>query len=81
MREEDTYRFQTNRLKKLVSERAPRKEITFDETRTFVRFRIRDLVTGAELVEPRGDWLPSELADKSDDELWDLIQHLSAGKL
>jgi hypothetical protein len=81
MREEDTYKFQVDRLKQLVSERASRKEITFDKTRTFIRFRIRDLVTGVELVEPKGEWLPSEFASRSDDELWNLIQHLSAGKL
>ena len=81
MREQDTYKIQTARLRKLVSERTPGKEITFDETRTFIRFRITDPATGTELVEPKGESLPSELADKSDDELWKMIRHFSNRKL
>lgn len=82
MREQDTYKFQTDRLKKLVTERAPGKEISFDEASTFIRFRITDPVTGVELVEPKGQgWFPGELADKSDDVLWAMIVHLSNGKL
>jgi hypothetical protein len=75
---EDSYGFQVDRLKRLVEERAPGKEFTYDETRSFIHFRITYL--GTELV-PARDWAPSELADKSDDELWTLIQHLSNGKL
>jgi hypothetical protein len=82
MRKEDIREFQTARLKQLVSERAPGKLITFDEDHTMtVRFRIVDPATGTELVEAKGEWFPSELADKSDDEFWKLVQHLSNGKL
>jgi len=83
MRIEDTWEFQTARLKKLLAERAPGKIITFDEEHTAtVRFRIVEPVLGTELVPARGEWLPSELADrKTDDELWKFVQHLSAGKL
>ena len=81
IREEDTYKYQADRLKKLISERAPGRVITFDETRNFIHFRVTDSVTGTELVEPKGEWEPSELADKSDKELWSLVQRLSNGKL
>jgi dihydrodipicolinate synthase/N-acetylneuraminate lyase len=81
MRPEDTSKFQVNRLDRLVSERASGKRIDFDEIRTFVRFRITDLAAGVVLVASSGEWEPSVLADKSNDELWRLIQHLSGGKL
>lgn len=81
MPEQDTYRFQTARLKKLLGERAPGKEISFDETRSLIHFRIVDPITGTELVKAHGEWIPSELADKSDDQLWAMIRHLSNGKL
>jgi hypothetical protein len=81
MREQDTYKFQTARLKKLVAERASGKKISFDESRTTIRFRIMDPATHVELVEAKGEWFPDELADKSDDELWAMIVHLSNGKL
>jgi dihydrodipicolinate synthase/N-acetylneuraminate lyase len=81
MRPEDTRKFQTNRLNRLFSERASGKRIEFDEMRTFVRFRITDLANGVVLVASSGEWEASVLADKSDDELWRLIQQLSGGKL
>jgi hypothetical protein len=81
MREEDTRKFQVARLTQLVRERAPGKEITFDDARTFIRFRITDPATGTELLEPKGEWEPSELADKSDDALWAMIRQFSNGKL
>jgi hypothetical protein len=81
MREEDTRKFQVARLIQLVRERAPGKEIAFDDARTFIRFRITDPATGTELLEPKGEWEPSELADKSDDVLWGMIHQFSNGKL
>jgi hypothetical protein len=83
VRVEDTWQFQTARLRKLLAERAPGKVITFDEQHTTtVKFRVVDPVTGTELVPARGEWLPSELADKkTDDQLWNLVKQLSAGKL
>ena len=76
---EDSYGFQVDRLKRLVEERAPGKEFKYDETRSFIHFRITYL--GTELVPAESDWEPSKLAVKSDDELWTLIQNLSNGKL
>jgi len=81
MREQDTGKFQIARLTKLVRKRAPGKEITFDDARTFIRFRITDPATGTELLEPKGEWEASELADKTDDQLWAMIQRFSNGKL
>jgi|HubBroStandDraft_6_1064221.scaffolds.fasta_scaffold02300_1 hypothetical protein len=82
MRSRDTWKFQTDRLKKLVGERAPRKVLTFDEIhQIYVRFRIVDSMTGTELVGASGGWLPDELSDMSEDSLWRLIQQLSHDKL
>jgi hypothetical protein len=82
MRVEDTWKFQTDRLRKLLGERSPGKVITFDENHKItVRFRIDDPVTGTELVGSSGEWLPDKLSEMSDDKLWKLIQHLSNGKL
>jgi hypothetical protein len=82
MRIDDTWEFQTARLKKLLAERAPGRIITFDENHKLtVRFRIVDPVTGTELVGASGEWRSDQLADKSDDKLWQLIRHLSTGKL
>ncbi|MGB8541979.1 MAG: hypothetical protein WCD49_10140 [Candidatus Acidiferrales bacterium] len=82
MRREDTWEFQTERLTKLVAERVPGKIITFDQThRVTVRFRIVASVTGIVIVDATGEWQPDRLAEKSDNDVWKLIQHLSNGKL
>ena len=82
MRKEDTYEFQTDRLRKLVAERAAGKIISFDDAHPItVRFRIVDPATGIELVNADREWMPSELADKSPNQLWALIKQLSAGRL
>lgn len=82
VRKEDTKAFQTDRLKKLVAVRAPWKTITFDESHAItVRFRITDPKTGVVLIAPVSEWMPSELADKSDDALWKFVERLAEGRL
>jgi hypothetical protein len=81
VRPEDTFDYQIERLRKLVAEKAPGKEFIYDETRSLIHFRIVDPITGTELAPPAGEWHPSELADKSDGELWAMIQGFSNGKL
>jgi hypothetical protein len=81
MREEDTYEFQTARLRKLLAERAPGKEISFDPTHTIIRFRISDPASKTELLTPKGEWFPDELADKSDDIVWGMLRRLAKGRL
>jgi hypothetical protein len=81
MRKEDTWEFQTDRIRKLVAERAPGKTITFDLVHTItVRFRIVDPESGKELVEFQ-EWKPDRLSEMSDDDLWQKIRDLSNGRL
>ncbi|HWO31237.1 MAG TPA: hypothetical protein VNO32_20780, partial [Candidatus Acidoferrum sp.] len=78
MASKDAWKFQTDRLVRLVGQRAPGKVITFDDThQIYVRFRIIDSATGTELVGASGGWRPDELADLSDDKLWKFVQQLS----
>ena len=79
--ERDSYQFQRARIEGIVAELAPGKTVEFDEALTFIKFRVRDNTLGVNLTEPSGEWLPSELADKSDDWLRDYIKQLSNGKL
>jgi hypothetical protein len=79
--ERDTWIFQTNRLSYIIHKRAPDKEIKFDEIRTAIHFRIYDRATGSEIVPEVGVWLPSELAEKSDTELWNMLKQFSHGRL
>jgi hypothetical protein len=81
MREEDTYEFQTARLRKLLTERAPGKEISFDPTRTIIRFRISDPAAKTELLTSKGEWFPDELVGKSDDVVWGMMRRLATGRL
>jgi len=69
-------------MQRLLAERAPGKEVAYDKSRILIHFRIYDPVAPSiDIVPAVGEWIPSELADKSDDELWKLLQHLSNGKL
>ena len=80
-RKEDTYEFQKNRLEELLQNRAPGKEIRFGDQLGLISFVIKDTATGTVLVTGSGEWMPSFFADKSDDQVWKFIHHLSNGKL
>jgi hypothetical protein len=79
--EKDSYHFQRARVERIAGELAPGKSVEFDEASTFIKFRIRDNFLGVNLTERSGEWLPSELADKSDEWLRAFIKHLSNGKI
>jgi hypothetical protein len=79
--EKDSYAFQRKRIERIVNELAPGKRVEFDETSTFVKFRVRDDVAGVNLTEPSGEWFADELADKSDAWLRDFVIRLSNGKI
>jgi len=79
--EKDSYHFQRARIERIAGELAPGESVEFDEASTFIKFRIRDNFLGVNLTEPSGEWLPSELADKSDGWLRAFIKQLSNGKL
>ncbi len=77
----DTYQFQRKRIIRIVGEMAPGRAVEFDEASTFIRFRVRDPLLNINLTEVSGDWIPSELADKSDDWLRAFIRNLANGKI
>ena len=77
----DTYKFQSERIERLVRELQPGKAVKFDKTSTWIRFRVVDEQLGKSLTEVSGEWEPSELADKSDDWLKTFIKQLSNGKI
>jgi hypothetical protein len=79
--EKDPVEFQEKRITELLKERAPGKEIRFRERVGMISFLIKDLATGTVLLDTSGEWEPSVLADKSPDELWELIRHLSNHRL
>jgi len=82
-RQKDTYRFQQARLERLAKELSPDCEVHFDPDRppTWVRMRVDDPNTGAILMVSSGDWHVTEIADKSDDEVKQLMRAWSGGKL
>jgi len=53
----------------------------FSGSRALINFYVRDVVLGVNITEGSGDWIPSMLADKSDDELRDLVKRFSNGKI
>ncbi len=75
------YEFQRERVVRIANELAPGKAVEFDETKTFIRFRIFDPATHTALTVSSGEWISSELADKSDGELRAFIKQLSSGKI
>jgi hypothetical protein len=77
----DTYDFQKERIIRIVEELAPGKVVEFDDASTFIRFRVRDPFLNINLTEVSGEWLPSELADKSEDWLRAFIESLANGKI
>jgi hypothetical protein len=72
--------FQKARLVSICNELVPGCQVRFATSR-FVNFYIRDTALGFNLTDASGDWVPSELADKSDEELRDLIRRFSYGKI
>lgn len=79
--EKDGYHFQRARVERIGGELAPGTSVEFDEASTFIKFRVRNNFLGVNLTEQSGEWLPSELADKSDEWLRAFIKHLSNGKI
>ncbi len=77
----DTYEYQKERIVRIVEEIAPGKAVEFDEASTFIRFRVRDPILNINLTEVSGEWIPSELADKSDEWLRAFVRNLSNGKI
>jgi hypothetical protein len=79
----DDFRVQQARLARLAKELAPGCEVHFDPNwvPTFVRMRVDDPTTGAILIVSSGDWHVSEIADKSDGEVTQLLKSWSGGKL
>jgi hypothetical protein len=81
MFDKDSYAFQQKRLARITEEIAPGKKVEFDDSITLIKFRVSDPVSGTVLTGASGQWLPSELADKSDDWIKTFIRQLSAGKI
>lgn len=79
--EKDTYAFQRSRVLRLLNELAPGKLVEFDEASSMIRFRVRDEILGVNLIETSGHWFPSEIADKSDEELRLMVKNLSNGRI
>lgn len=81
MEDKDSYRFQRTRVVQICNELAPGKSVEFDETVTWIKFKITDPFTKARLTGDTGEWEPSVLADKSDDWLRAFIKQLGNGKI
>jgi hypothetical protein len=81
--DKDNYRVQQARLERLAKELAPGCEVHFDPDKppTWMRMRVDDPNTGAILMLSSGDWHVSEIADKTDDEIRQLMHSWSGGKL
>ena len=81
--EKDDYRVQQARLEKLAKELAPGCKVYFDPERvpTYVRMRVDDSTTGTILMVSSGDWHVTQIADKSDNEVKNLLRAWSGGRL
>lgn len=79
--EKDTYGYQRERVTRICNELAPGKLVEFDDAITLIKFRVRDPLLKIDLTGPSGEWVPSVLADHSDDWLRDFVKHLSNGKI
>ena len=79
----DNYRVQQARLERLADELAPGCQVHFDPDRvpTFVRMRVDHPATGTILIVSSGDWHVSEIGDKTDGEVKQLLRSWSGGKL
>jgi hypothetical protein len=77
------YQVQQARLERLAKELSPGCEVHFDPDSppTWMRMRIDDPNTGTILMVSSGDWHVSEIADKTDGEIRQLMRAWSGGKL
>lgn len=83
MAEKDDYKIQRARIERLVKQLLPTASINWDEERVpaYIRLRVDDPVTGTILIVSSGDWHVSEIADKTDAQLVELLKSWSGGKL
>ncbi len=81
--DKDDYQVQQARLERLAKELSPGCEVRFDPDKppTWVRMRVDDPNTGTILMLSSGDWHVSEFADKTDNEIKQLMRAWSGGKL
>ncbi len=81
--QKDNYQFQQARLERLAKELSPGCKVHFDPDKppTWVRMRVDDPNTGTILMLSSGDWHVSEIADKTDDEIRQLMRSWSGGRL
>lgn len=72
----DDYRVQQPRLERLAKELTPGCEVHFspEENPMFLEMRVDHAETGAVLYISHGDWRYSQIADKSDEELKQLLR-------
>ncbi len=83
MAEKDDPRIQQERIERIVKEMERNAVVTFycDATPGSLRWKVTHEPSGTVLLESSGDWMASEVADKSDNHLKDLLTSLSAGRL
>jgi hypothetical protein len=81
--DKDNYRIQQARLERLAKELAPGCDVYFDPDSppTWVRMRVDDPHTGAILMVTSGDWHLTVVADKTNDEIRQLMHSWSGGRL
>jgi len=77
---QDTHEVQHDHIIKLVEELAPGMDVHFKPS-TMINFVVSHPTLKINLTEGSGDWIPSELANKSDDWLKAFIKQLSNGKI
>lgn len=83
MADKDDSRIQRERIERICKEMEPKAVVTFDwdTMPSFLRWRVILGPCGTVLLESSGEWMVSEIADKSDKELKDLMKSLTAGRL
>jgi hypothetical protein len=83
MADKDNYLIQRKRLERLINEMEPHGAVHWDESRSphFLRLRVDHPKMRIVLVETSGDWPVSEIADKSDDQVRELIVRLSNNRI
>ena len=83
MAEKDNPRTQRERIERIVKEMEPNAVVTFDwdAMPSILKWRVTLGPSCTVLLESSGDWMASEIADKSVGQLKDLLQSLSAGRL
>lgn len=83
MAEKDDPRTQRERIERITMEMEPNAVVAFDwdAMPSLLKWRATHGPTGTVLLESSGDWMASEIADKSDRQLEDPLTSLSAGRL